>query len=214
MQKLKAIIEQHGRWEGLSVFVERIETHVEADFSIALENSKTLLETISHEICISQKIEIPASATTNDILKKAFIAIGCRGDDLVSQISRSLANIGQQMGNLRNDIGSTAHGMPLDKLRERNNKVDIFTRELLVDTTEMIASFLIRAYEALHPSPVHKPEPEQPSYESCRDFNDYWDESFGDFEMGTYSYPASEILYNLDPSAYGTEYRNFKSEAV
>ncbi|OGB70358.1 MAG: hypothetical protein A2496_23160 [Burkholderiales bacterium RIFOXYC12_FULL_60_6] len=48
-----------------------------------------------------------------------------------------------------------------------------------------------------------------PEYDDNEDFNDFWDENFGEFAMGSYSYPASEILYNVDSQAYQTEYKIF-----
>jgi hypothetical protein len=35
-------------------------------------------------------------------------------------------------------------------------------------------------------------------YLEAEDFNESWDDSFGEFVMGDYSYPASEILFNVD----------------
>jgi len=47
MKKLKKVIEQYGRWAVLSMYVERIETYIESDFSLCVENSKALLESIA-----------------------------------------------------------------------------------------------------------------------------------------------------------------------
>ncbi len=50
---------------------------------------------------------------------------------------------------------------------------------------------------------------------SNQDFNDFWDDTYGEFGMGEYSYPASEILYNVDYPAYITEQKAFdESEKV
>ena len=84
-------------------------------------------------------------------MKKAFTAIGYSSDNLVTQISSALATIGQNIGELRNDIGTTSHGKSLEELRERNKKVDEFTREFLIDTTVIVASFLIRTFENENP---------------------------------------------------------------
>ncbi len=215
MQKLQTIIEQYGRWRELEIYIERIDAHVEIDFSLALENAKALLETIGKDICKQRSVDLPNTPNMSIVLKKSFIAIGYKGDDLVNQISTSLANIAQQMGNLRNDIGLTAHGKPMDEIRDRNNKVDIFTRGLLIDTTEIVATFLIRGFESSSPlKPTVKAEDDLPEYTHNQDFNDFWDEAFGEFTMGNYSYPPSEILYNVDQQAYVTEHKAFKVEAA
>jgi hypothetical protein len=47
-------------------------------------------------------------------------------------------------------------------------------------------------------------------YLEAEDFNELWDDSFGEFVMGDYSYPASEILFNVDKQAYVNECKSFK----
>jgi hypothetical protein len=213
MEKVRALIEQHAKWTALEIYIERIEAYFTTDFSLSLENAKSLLEAIGREICDDRGIELPNAPSTKVILKKAFIAIGYSGDDLVNQISTSLANIGQQLGNLRNEIGLTAHGKSLEEIKERNNKVDEFTKEFLIDTTEIVASFLIRGFESMTTEVAHDViDSDESGYQKNTDFNEFWDESFGDFEMGAYSYPASEILYNVDIQAYVTAHKAFKAE--
>jgi hypothetical protein len=173
MERLKKVIERYGRWSELTTYTDRIEAHASTDFSHAIENAKALLETIGKEICNSKGVELGETASINAVMKKAFTAIGYSSDNLVTQISTALANIGQQMGNLRNEIGTTSHGKSLQELKERNNKVDELTKEFLIDTT----------------------------------VNDFWDDLYGEFPMGDYSFPASEILFNVDYKAYMTEHQ-------
>jgi len=208
MERLKKVIAQYGRWSDLTIYTERIEAHVATDFSQAIENAKALLETISKEICKSKGIEVEATASINSVLKKAFTAIGYTSENMVTQISSALATIGQNIGELRNDIGTTSHGKSLEELKERNNKVDALTREFLIDATVIIAAFLIRSFENENP---RKPEVAvvKPLYPEFEEFNDYWDDLYGEFEMGSYSFPASEILFYVDNKAYLTEQQAF-----
>lgn len=209
MERLKKIIEQYGRWSLLSTYADRIEAHISTDFSHALENAKALLETIGKEICSSKGITLESTASINSVLKKSFSAIGYTGSDMVTQISSALATIGQQIGGLRNEIGPTAHGKSLDEMRERNSRIDEFTKELLIDTTIVIAVFLIRAFENEMPRVPPKTEETTILYTDNEEFNESWDESYGEFEMGEYSYPASEILYYVDYSAYELEHQAY-----
>lgn len=209
MERLKKVIAQYGRWSGLTIYTERIEAHAATDFSHAIENAKALLETIGKEICHSKQIDLGKSPSINAVLKNAFVAIGYSKDDLVSQISGSLANIGQHIGNLRNNISPTSHGKSLDELKERNNKVDEFTREFLIDSTVIVAVFLIRAFENEHPRAKQTVVEVKALYSEFEEFNDYWDDLYGEFDMGSYSFPASEILYNVDYKAYLTEQQAF-----
>ncbi|MBF0379100.1 MAG: abortive infection family protein [Desulfamplus sp.] len=209
MKKLKKVIEQYGRWSDLSVYIGRIETHIELDFSHSLENAKALLETIGKEICTSKGVELVATSSINGVLKNAFSALGYSNSNLVNQISSALATIGQQVGELRNEIGLTSHGKSLEEIRERNDRVNILTREFLIDTVEIVSCFLIRNFENENPRIITEIAEETIDYYEAEEFNDFWDDSFGEFEMGNYSYPASEIFFNVDKQAYINEYKAF-----
>jgi hypothetical protein len=70
----------------------------------------------------------------------------------------------------------------------------------------MVASFFIRRFEAEFPL-SNDPATFNKAFEYNEhpEFNENWDESFGEFSMGVYSYAASEILFAVDPQAYSTE---------
>jgi len=209
MERLKKVIEQYGRWSELTIYTERIEAHASADFSHAIENAKALLETIGKEICKLKGVELGETASINAVMKKAFTAIGYSSDNLVTQISSALATIGQNIGEIRNDIGTTSHGKSLEELKERNNKVDELTREFLIDTTVIVASFLIRTFENENPWSKKETVEAKQLYTDNEPFNEFWDDSYGEFEMGDYSFPASEVLFNVDYKAYMTEHQAF-----
>lgn len=214
MEKLRATLSQPGRWQPFGIYVDRIEAHLESDFSVSVENAKALLESIAKEICQAkgQAAELGSAPSINAVLKKAFVALGYASSELVTQVSSSLATIGQHLGNLRNEISPTSHGKSLAELGDRNNKVDLLTREFLIDSTLVVAVFLIRAFEERQNNDA-EPTDEVldiiPDYEDNEVFNNYWDETFGEFAMGQYSYPASEILFNVDTQAYRAEYKAF-----
>lgn len=214
MEKLRATIEQYSRWKGFELYIDRMEGHLDSDFSTSIENAKALLEGIGKEICSAKGVELTATSSVNGVLKTAFRALGYLNEDLVNRVSGSLASIGQEIGNLRNEISPTSHGKALDELRERNNKVDALTREFLIDSTLVVAIFLIRAFEERSDAATlveaEKIEDALLKYDEAEDFNAFWDEAYGEFEMGEYSYVASEILFNVDYQAYETEFNVFK----
>lgn len=211
MNKLKKTIEQYGRWTELSIYIGRIETHIESDFSHSLENAKALLETIGKEICQSKGIELSETPSINKVLRNAFSALGYTNSSLVNQIASALATIGQQVGELRNEIGISSHGKSLEEIRERNNRVDILTREFLIDTVEIVSCFLIRNFENENPRKPKETVGETLDYLEAEEFNEFWDDAFGEFEMGSYAYLASEILFNVDRQAYLNEYNAFSA---
>lgn len=211
MERLKKVIEHYGRWTELTTYTDRIEAYTFSDFSHAIENAKALIETISKEICNSKGLEIEATTSINSILKRAFTAIGYKSSSLVAQISSALATIGQNIGELRNDIGTTSHGKSLEDLKERNSKVDELTRVFLIDTTVIVASFLISAFENENPRSKKETVETELLYTDNEQFNESWDDMYSEFEMGDYSFSASEIFFNVDLKAYMTELQAFEA---
>lgn len=213
MQKIRDTLVLYSRWSELTTYVDRMEAHLESDFSLSVENAKAMLETIGKEICKAKGVELGNAPSINAVLKKAFSGMGYSGEALVAQVSGALATIGQNIGDLRNEISPTSHGKSLDELKQRNNRVDLLTREFLMDSTVVIAVFLIRAFEerqAMMQRPKTQPEPlADPDYEENQAFNDYWDDAFGGFSMGTYVFSASEILFRMNTKAYLAECNEF-----
>lgn len=209
MNKLKNVIVEFPDWNELKIFIERIESHIEVDFSHSLENAKALLEAIGKEVCTKNGIELNDTSTINGVLKQCFSSMGYSNASMVQQISRSLATIGQQVGNLRNEIGLTSHGKSLEEIKQRNSKVDLLTREFLINTVETVCVFIIRNFENKKEKKATELLEETLDYWEAEEFNEFWDDSFGEFKMGDYSYPASEILFNVDKQAYVNEYKAY-----
>jgi hypothetical protein len=153
----------------------------------------------------SKGVALGEAPNINAVMKKAFGAIGYSGGHLVTQISTAFATIGQQMGNLRNKIGTTAQGKFLEELKARNNTVDDLTKEFLIDTTVIVASFLIRTFENVNPRAKTEPGETKMIYTENELFNDFWDDLYGEFEMEDCAFPASEILFHVDYRTYRTE---------
>ncbi len=208
MEHLKAIIEQYSRWQPLGEYIKRIEGYSKDDFSLCVENSKSLLESIAKEICILKNTTYSDNDNPSKLLKLAFASLGYSENDTFRQIGQSIANIGQQMGKLRNEIGKTSHGKPLEKLNEYIETVDTFTSDFLLQSVELVAVFLIQLFET--GSPLRPANETVLGYNDNTNFNDFWDDLYGDFNMDVYTYSASEILYNLDLNAYETELNSFK----
>ena len=218
MKKIRDTLQQYSRWGELVIYVDRMEGQLDSDFSTALENAKALLESIGKEICSAKAVALESTSPIQGVLKKAFGALGYAGDDMVRQVSTALATIGQNVGELRNQISPTSHGKSLDELRDRNNKVDLLTREVLIDSTLVVAVFLIRAFEerqvvAMPLSTAQLVADDGPSYDDHEDFNNFWDDLFSGVSMGAYSFYPSEVLFGLDPQAYATECTIFRAEA-
>lgn len=214
MNKLRATIEKYGRWSVLEIYIDRIEAHIQTDFSHSVENSKALLETIGKEICENKNEQLGANPTINNVLRTAFSVLGIQSENYVKQISTSLANIGQNIGELRNNIGISSHGKTIEELKQRNDSVDEFTKVFLMETTVSIANLLINLFETSNPRIVEKEIKPLLLYGDNEEFNVSWDELYGDFKMADYEYTASEILFGVDYSAYESELNNYEFEEV
>lgn len=210
MQKLRELIDAHARWSEFSILVDRIELSRAQYFSLAFENAKALLESVCKEICKSCGKELSAQSSMNGIVKTSFSALGFSNSEIATRISGSLASIGQVIGELRNDIGVTGHGRTVEELRERNLKVDELTKDFLFDSIKTIIIFLIRSFEYKQVNTIDTPKKEQEN-ERNNVFDDFWDESYGEFVMGDYSYTASQILFAVDSEAYQYERKNFEA---
>lgn len=209
MEQLKSVIEQYSRWQPLDEYIKRIEGYSKDDFSLCVENSKSLLESIAKEICKQKSTQYSDADSPSKLLKLAFASLGYSENDTFRQIGQSIANIGQQMGNLRNEIGKTSHGKTMEELSRGNDIVNSCSSAFLLQSVELVAIFLIQLFETGHPRvPVIETILE---YEDNPDFNDFWDELYGEFEMADYSYSASEILFTTDPKAYETELNTYKT---
>ncbi len=211
MQKLKKVIGQYGRWSVYSMYVDRIEAHVDSDFSICVENSKSLIEGVSKQICKEKGIEVAKDEPFGRLVKTAFSVIGYLPGEHLNVISGSLSAIAQQLGNLRTALGSTSHGKTIDELNSRNETLDLLTKDFLIDTVEILTCFLIRNFENENPRKKIETLEETLDYWEAEEFNEFWDDSFGEFEMGNYAYSASEILFNVDKQAYINEYNAFSA---
>jgi len=44
------------------------------------------------------------------------------------------------------------------------------------------------------------------------EFNEYWDDTFGDFRMAAYSLPRQRDSFNVDKKAYIDELNSYKTE--
>jgi hypothetical protein len=209
VQRIKAILEKYSRWQDYEFYVKRIEGYRETDFSICIENSKSLLEGICKEICKQKNQPVEKTDSVSKVVRLAFGCLGHQPTATVNQIGQALANIGQQMGNFRNEIGATSHGKTVEELRKRENSIDILTGDFLIQSIETVCCFLIEAFETENPL---VPKEAKESYEDNEDFNDYWNNIYGDITVAVgIEYDASEILYHLNYPLYKQALEEFKT---
>lgn len=208
MDKLRDLMERHARWQPLNMYVERIAGYRTTDFPLSVENAKSLLESITKEICKQKNQPLDDTENISKLLKYAFGCLGYPETDTTRQIGTSIANVAQNIGEFRNEIGTTAHGRTLDELANRRTSIEALTDTFLLDATELVCCFLIDAFEADNPLVRVQPTEE---YNDNLEFNNYWDDQYGEIEFADYSYTTSEVLYKVDYLAYVSELNSFRS---
>jgi len=204
LERLKQVIQQHRRWEPLEEYIDRIEAYADLDFGLAIGNAKALLESIAKEICKCKEEPIEGSPSVNSLMKAAFRALGYSGKDSPVQISSALATIGQHIGEIRNKIDTAAHGKVLDEIRKKNQNIDDLTKIFLIDSTTIVAYFLIQKFENEYSQIDFDLD-----YSACSEFNEYIDEQLDEFTFGVNSYKASKVLFSVDYSSYAAEHKAF-----
>lgn len=207
MERLKLIFEKHSRWQLYGEYVERILLSKEDDFSICVENAKSLIEGIAKEICRLKKQPLTNDQSMGRLLSLSFGCLGFHPNNTIRQIGQSVSNIGQQMGNYRNEIGSISHGRTSEELKDRKSHIESYTSDFLLSSVESLCCFLIEAFETENPLTHIEAEI---NYVDETDFNNYWDDLFDEYKMNDYSFTASDVLYNCDPKAYKEELNNFR----
>lgn len=206
MQRLKSILAKHSNWEPYNEYIVRIESFASTDFTLCIENAKALLEGISKEVCVKRGVTLDKNSKMSGLLKTAFKSLGYPSISTILQIGTAIANVGQQMGNFRNEIGTTAHGKTIEELQKRQSSIHDLTGNFLIEATSIVCCFLIEAFETDQPLKVIEDEID---YNENESFNDFWDDQYGEFVMGDYSFFASEVLFSNDPNAYKNELRAF-----
>ena len=73
MERLKTLIQQYSRWTPLSEYIERIEGFKHTDFSISIENSKSLLESIAKEICKQRSQPLTGTESVGKLIGLCFL---------------------------------------------------------------------------------------------------------------------------------------------
>lgn len=220
MKRTKELTSTTLRWQFLDKHVNRIESFKDADFVLALENCKGLIESVAKEICRLKNVELDSDIKFGALIKKTCVSMGYDDKSFIYQVSGAMTNITNNIGKLRNDYGSVSHGRNSEDIKNLDNEVDEFTRYFLIDSTDSLVSLLIKCFDYKYVDKegsenhevVEIKEKINYNNKEFLEFNDFWDDSIGsDYQMTEdYSFANSEILHALDYDAYLQEYNTYK----
>jgi len=207
MEKLKKAILNKERWAGLNVFIESIELNKEGKPNIALDNSKSLLETISKTILNDKKISFENDLKIGALIKLTFGSLPVfhkisqkdaeRGKKIVNALSTIVIGIGE----FRNEHGFFSHGQDMQK---RN--FDNYLVELVVESTDLLASFLIIA----HSEDLNNRK--RLYYDEYPDFNKWFDDREEWPIVKEIAHSPSKTLFYNDIEFYKEELQAFESD--
>ena len=203
MEKLKQTISAYDAWEGLIIYINRIETFLETDFITAVENGKALIESICKTILSNTFDPYGETDSVNKLVSITLKRLGIFAENQISKFGSGMVTAMQNLGELRNNHGDTSHGKSIDELK--NNRLEKLSAAFLVNSIEVMAVFLIEYYEIEFPNK----EKETEEVVDYSDFNDFLDEEYGDVLVIGIPYPTSDVLLSVDRTAYGVKFQEY-----
>ena len=203
MEKLRETISVYDAWEGLNTYINRIETFLETDFIISVENGKALIESICKTILSKTSGTYEETDSINKLVSITLKRLGIFAKNQISKFGSGMVTAMQNLGELRNSHGETSHGKSIDDLK--NNRLEKISAAFLVNSIEVMAVFLIEYYEIEFPNKKENKE-DKIDYTA---FNEFLDEEYGNVDVTGIPYPTSDVLLAVDSTAYGVKYQEY-----
>lgn len=147
MFRLKDTIKDKSQWKELNTYIELIENNQDKNPNIALDGTKSLLETVSKTILEDKGIAYDHDENISKLVKSAFDTfpifslLEARDLQSAKAILGAFATIAKHLGEFRNRHGFFSHGQDL-----QSNKFDRYLVELVVSSSDLVTSFLIIAH--------------------------------------------------------------------
>lgn len=206
LDRLRRTIEACKGWDQLIQYVDRIEAYQNNNLSLRIDNLKTMLESVCKEVCKRHEVSVDKKSSLQGLVKQSATALGIAASDADRTLVSALGTLAKETGALRNRYGSTGHGRTMEELASIDRSIDIWSQNLVSSAVEAVAVFFLEVDHHRNTSPDVSAD----EIDRDDDFDEYWDNEYGEFVMGAYSYTASETLRAVDPTAYQTEVQTFK----
>lgn len=216
MEKLNELIEKHRTWSDLKLQITSISYEVDAGMlEKAIGASKSLLESICRTILDREREAYLKTDNINKLAKKTMNKLGLEQNGGINKFSNSLVSSMQFLGELRNDLDTQSHGRSLNVSPP---KIDPISAHFLVQSTELIACFLISFYEEKNSISISLEEknPEiltefdnLEDFDKLPEFNEYLDSAYDDIKLFDIPYPMSKVLFFVDRDAYKNAYNDY-----
>jgi hypothetical protein len=216
LQMLRALIEAHpDRAAPLKVHVDALEATIANEPSRCLERVRALFEathlTIGPQLGIDFAEGEEFQARNSRVFKALDFALD--GHPEAEKVDKTIKKL---VGSINGAIGALAelsnipgmrHGGSLDwSTLQRQHAV------MLGGLCDTLVSFLFDV--AWTRASTEATGREEDRYEDFEAFNASLDDEFGDFEIAGSAFPASKILYSLDPIQYETARAEWEAEQL
>lgn len=207
MDKLRVSIQGKDRWSGLEPYIILVEQNRESDPNVSLDGAKSIIESVSKTILKDKNIEYEKSSDFHKLIKKAFESlpvfskISTEELNSAKNIIGSFENISKAIGEFRNTHGFFSHGRDI-----QSEKFDRYLVELVISSSELLASFLITCHseDLKDRSRIY--------YEENDEFNRYIDEISEEYPVvqGIQLTPSRALFTDIE--AYKEKLNDFINE--
>jgi len=207
MDKIKTVIQNYSRWKNLEIYLQRIDFALKKDVILAIENGKSLIESICKTILTEQKADFgKKNDSLNRLLHTTLLTLRISIPNQISKFSRGMITVIHNLGELRNRYGDTSHGRNLTEIGL--TKFESISSQFLINAVESIACFLIEYYENEFPKKTKKSELQYFDKDN-HNFNEHFDDVYEIVVFGDHVFLPSEILFYLDQTAYLIEKQKY-----
>ncbi|MFH0734687.1 MAG: hypothetical protein V1773_06510 [bacterium] len=208
MEELKSFCELYIKWKNLTLFIEPITLSASTvnKPAIVVGNCKSLIESICQTILSDLGKKVKPSIKIHELMQQTCneLKISRESNELI----RSFVTVTNRLGEIRNN-SYIEHGIPVGEMDDYRKKITPAVTSFLIKSIEQLAIFLINVYQQEYPSVMKSTQ--KFKYEDNKEFNDSFDNVNEGILIGEYGpYSASEVLFNIEVTAYNTELQNYK----
>jgi hypothetical protein len=204
MSSCKLLVERNGA--PIERQVKAIEDAIEDDPGLAIDLSRSLIESVCKTILRDHKQQIDAGTDAPKLFREVMKILKPsqhgstrekKAFEGLEKVVRGMNTVVQGLSELRNSIGKVSHG---HDFYEKATATPIHGL-LAAQSTDAIVHYL---YELEYEQRANR-DVDRLRYEHNNDFNDLFDSNWGPVSIGWYSFRPSEVLFSLDPDAYREE---------
>ena len=179
--------------------IQLIEESVYSNPTLCVETCKSLIEGICKTILTNKNIDYSSSINFHILVQNTITSIINLDDTFkndLNDLGRRIAGVAHKLGEIRNNVGFTSHGMDVlnPKLTE---SISVFAYRI----ADTIGGFILNCY--LNNKSVSTDH--RIHYKDCVSFNENFDE-LNFIQFGVIILSASVALYEQDYEAYKEAY--------